>query len=62
MRGNLGRLALLGAFVCALLAAWLNIRFLQMQQERFAVLTVAREVPPYTPVGPGGPAGGGGAP
>lgn len=52
MRGNLGRLALLGAFVCALLAAWLNIRFLQMQQERFAVLTVTREVPPYTPVGP----------
>lgn len=52
MRGNLGRLALVGAFACALLAAWFNIRFLQMQQERFEVLTVVREVPPYTPVGP----------
>ncbi len=52
MRGSLGRLALVGAFVCALLAAWFNIRFLEMQQERFTVLTVVREVPPYTPVGP----------
>jgi len=52
MRGNLGRLALLGAFVCALLAAWFNIRFLEAREERFPVLTVVREVPPYTPVGP----------
>nr|PZN73956.1 MAG: Flp pilus assembly protein CpaB [Bacillota bacterium] len=51
MRGSLGRLALVGAFVCALLAAWFHIRFLEAQEERVAVLTVVREVAPYTPVG-----------
>jgi len=52
MRGNAGRLALAGAFICALLAAWFNIRFLEMQQERVEVLTVTQEVEPYTAVGP----------
>ncbi|MBP2019169.1 pilus assembly protein CpaB [Symbiobacterium terraclitae] len=52
MRGNAGRLALAGAFICALLAAWFNIRFLEMQQERIEVLTVTQEVEPYTAVGP----------
>jgi len=51
MRGNVGRLALAGAFVCALLAAWFNLRVLEMQQERVEVLTVATEVQPYTAIG-----------
>lgn len=50
MKGSYGRYALAGALLCAVLAAWFNLRFLEMQQERVEVATLTREVQPYTAI------------
>ncbi len=50
MKGSYGRYALLGALLCALLAAWLNVRFLKAQEQTVSVVTVARELQPYTAI------------
>jgi len=50
MKGSYGRYALAGALLCALLAAWLNLRFLEMQEEKVEVATLTREVQPFTAI------------
>lgn len=50
MKGSYGRFALLGALLCALLAAWFNMRFLQARERTVSVVTVTREVQPYTAI------------
>jgi pilus assembly protein CpaB len=50
MKGSYGRYALVGALLCALLAAWMNVRYLKAQEKRVEVLTVVKEVQPYTAI------------
>lgn len=50
MKGSYGRYALVGALLCALLAAWLNVRILNAQEQTVDVVTVAREIQPYTAI------------
>lgn len=50
MKGSYGRYALVGALVCALLAAWLNVRILKAQEKMVNVVTVTKEVQPYTAI------------
>jgi len=50
MKGSYGRYALLGALLCALLAAWLNVRFLKAQEQTVNVVMVAKELQPYTAI------------
>lgn len=52
MKGSYGRYALVGAVLCALLAAWLNIRILAAQEEMVDVVTVVREVQPFIAIPP----------
>lgn len=50
MRANWGRYALLGALLCALLAAWANVQFLKSREQKVKVLVVDKEIQPFTAI------------
>lgn len=50
MKANLSRYALVGAVLCALLAAWANWEVLRRGGETQQVLVAVKEIQPFTPI------------